>query len=583
MEETPRPTDGSPDVETEAAPRRFAGLEALRRGLAPSNISRAVVRLASFSVAGGNIIVVRRVLAPGQVWGWLRSSRKRLLFSLTIASVAALLLLELLWLLFFTVAPLTTLQKGRQLYSSGHYTEASALLRQEVLTNPQNDEARLLLVQNLIMLRQWPATNGYLSELLKKYPNDPQLYYWTGRAQLGAGSPNSAESSWGLVLGRADAAAEGVKPRVQLALGTLRFRQGQYAEANKLLYEALKNYAGLETTEQQQAFYLYGLLLARDLRFEEALSPLQRAANFTPPGNQWDNAPLRLNMEQTADQARAVLQQLAAAMNEKVEGAKRARLAYAYFQADEYAAAEEQLSQVLRAVPNYAEARAYLGLVYWRTGRSDRALSTLNAALALSPGSKLTRQALAEFLIDRLPALGEETDTYKQEADRTRILLESLTAEQPEDATLQMLQARYYIARHDYQRAQQYYKSAVAINRQRPVAGLNPGAALSRYYSENNFDPCVRGVDTGLEATKDLPGEAESWYAAGLAYSQCGHSNLAIPMLEKALELRPYWPDAIYRLGLAYDSRQRSAEANRLFTLLADLDPGKAYRRQKDS
>ena len=135
------------------------------------------------------------------------------------------------------------------------------------------------------------------------------------------------------------------------------------------------------------------------------------------------------------------------------------------------------------------------------------------------------------------------------------------------------------MARHDYQAAQQHYKQALDLNKISPVAGLNAGAVLSRYYSESNFDPCVRGVDTGLEATRDLPNDADSWYAVGLAYSKCGHPDLAAPMLEKAVEMRPYWPDALYRLALADDGLKLKPEADRLFQLLADLDPDRVYPR----
>lgn len=588
MEETPRPSDKSLDVEAEATPvPPVSGqkmpvlnrLAALGRGFAPANINRAAWRLASFRFNTATLVWP----VPGRLGTWLATRRRRWLFSGLVALAAAWLLFLLLGFLFGASVPLTPLQKAQQLYNEGHFTQSTALLRQELKDNPKNNDAKLLLVQNLITLHQWLATNGYLSDLIRTFPNDPTLYYWIGRAQLGAGQTDAAINSWQVVLSREDPSAKAVKPRVQLALGTLRYRQGQYAEANTLLYNALADYTKLEAIDQQQAFYLYGLLMARDLRLDDATNLFQKAANASLPGNLWDNASLRISLDQTAGRAKALLDQLPGVASEKVEGAKRARLAYAYLLADEYPAAQEQLLQVLRAAPGYADARAYLGLVYWRSGDNDRALSTLNAALSLSPGSRLTRQALTEFIIDRLPAWqaqGENSDQYKQESERARLLLDSLINETPDDPTLQVLQARYYIARHDYQRAQDAYTQAVALNRQHPVAGLNPGAILSRYYSENNFDPCVRGVDTGLEATRAFPGEADSWYATGLAYSQCGHFDLAIPVLEKALELRPYWPEALYRLGLAYDARQRPADADRLFNMLADIDPDKVYFRR---
>ncbi len=553
---------------------RFSGLG---RGFKPANINRAAERLANSLKPGGAALAL---LTTAKIWRGWHISRTRLFLSGAIALAAAVLLWQTLGLLFSPPKPITIYQQGRQLYNSGHYTQAVSLLREAGQTRPADRETKLLLVENLVALRQWPAISGYLNELITADPNDPQLYYWLGKAQLGAGQPFYAENSWRLVLAREDKAVQTVKPRTQLAFGAMRYRQGQYSEASDLLYSALAGLNTLDPVEQQQANYLYGLLLARDLRFDDALSLLQKAAKASLPGSQSDNAPLQMKVEQTGAQARAIVALIPGAAAEKTDNAKRARLAYAYLMADEYSAAEEQLLQVLRATPNYAEARAYLGLIYWRTGRIEAAQTTLETALSLAPGSRLTRQALAEYLIDRLPALQQAgVAEYKPAADRARLLLDSLTAEKADDATLQMLVARYFIARSDYQNAQQAYKQAVALNKQRPVAGLNPGAALSRYYSENNFDPCTRGVDAGLDATRDLPAEAESWYVAGLAYSRCGHPDLAIPMLEKARELRPFSVETLYRLGLAYDASRRPTEADRIFTLLADLDPERPYLR----
>ncbi|HEX2912524.1 MAG TPA: tetratricopeptide repeat protein [Chloroflexia bacterium] len=565
MEETPPSPDRSRSPDSESNP--------LEEVFAPRKF-----------LAFAGTLVVGRSLPLRRLQLWMGASRRRTVLSAAIAAALFLLLLELWQLLFIHPVPATPLELGRQLYNSGHYTASAQQLRQELSSHPRETEARFLLAQNLIALQQWPAANAALDELLKSAPNDPWVYYWLGQLQLGDNRPNDAAASWQLILSRTDPAAQAVKPGTQLALGSLRFQQGAYDEASRLLYEGIANNNGVEAIQLQQAYYQYGLLLARDLRFDDAVSTLQRAMNVSLPGNQWENARLHLQQNNLLDKAQTLLTHLPEAAGEKVEGARRAKLAYAFILAEEYRPAEEQLLQVLRAAPSYADARAYLGIIYWRTGKTDRAVSTLNAALALSPSSRLARQALAELLIDKLSlATGQtaETDGYKQDSERARILLESLVNERPDDAALQVTMARYYIARHDYQHAQQYYENAIALNKSHPVQGLNPQATLSRFYSETAFDPCVRGVDAGLDATKAQPDDPESWYAAGQAYSLCGHPSLAVPMYEKALELRQYWPDALYHLGQAYDTLKRKADADRVFSLLADLDPTRVFQRQQ--
>ena len=329
----------------------------------------------------GAALIVARSAGLYRWQGWLESRRRWVIRSTMLALVICLVLLEFIHLLTTMPPTLSLLAQGRQAYTNGSYTAAMVALREELAQHPNSAETRLLLAQCAIALHQWTAAGGYLADLVRESPNDPEIYYWIGRAQLGAGRANSAQTSWNLVLSRSDPAARTVRPLVSLALGRLRFEEGQYAEASRLLFEALNAPANFEALDQQQAFYLYALLLARDLRFDDAMNPLQRALNLGLAGSETPNVPRQAALDRTAERARAMLGQLPAAANEQVEGAKRARLAYAFILAEEYQAAEEQLLQVLRIAPTYSDARAYLGIVYWRTGRSERAMSTLNAAL----------------------------------------------------------------------------------------------------------------------------------------------------------------------------------------------------------
>jgi tetratricopeptide (TPR) repeat protein len=559
MEQAPPPDDSSP-----APKNKIKTLLTSRAGF-----GRLLLK--------GNGLLTLQTSRVGRAATWLEQRRKWSVPGAALLVVLLLLILELGHLLLYYQPPLSSLEIGRQLYNSGHYTAAATELRQDV-TDPA---AKLLLAQDLIALHQWPAANAYLNELLKANPNDPTLYFWIGQAQLGNNQPDAAATSWNLIIGRSDAAARAVQPKAQVALGSLRYRQEQYPEAARLLYAALSG-KNLEATEQQQAEYLYGVLLARDLRFTEALPLLQQAATASLPGSQWDSAPLQVVLNQDTAKAQTLLDQLPLAAAEKTDGAKRARLAYAFILAEEYTPAEEQLAQVLQIAPTFTDARAYLGIVYWRTGRIDKARNALNMALTQSPANRLARQSMAELIIDQLPTLqlqGEDSQAYKQQSDQAQALLNGLITEKPDDATLQITLAHFYIARHDYQQAQLAYQTALDLNHQKPVDGLNPAATLSRYYSEIAFDPCVRGVDNGMAATRDLPSDADSWFAAGLAYSLCGYYDKATPYLERAFDLRPYSLDIIYRLALAYDATKQTEKADRLYQLLADLAPDQVYQR----
>jgi Tfp pilus assembly protein PilF len=507
-------------------------------------------------------------------------SRKRRIFSLAMLIILLAAILATLYFWLLAPRPKTLYEQGRELYYDGHYIAATEVLRQELKLNPAHRDARLLLAQSQVNLRQFPGATASLNEILRAEPQNPLAFFWLGKAQAGANNPDAAATTWKVLTGRTDNAGLELKPRAQAELGALLYRQGKFEDSAKLLYEALGNANKLDALERQQTYYLYGLLLARDLRFDDATNALQQAQKVALPGNENDNVPRKAAYARRNDKLKTLLAKFPDAAGQRVDAARRARLAYAFFTAEEYGLAEEQLGLVLKAVPKYADARAYLGLIYWRTGRGERAYNTFQTALADEPKSRFVRQVFAEYLLDRLSDLPTSTDTFRSTAEYARSLIDGLATEFPQDATLQVLLARYFMtARHDYQTGVKHYKNAVVYNRQSPVAGLNPGALLARYYSETNLNPCVLGVDTGLEATRDQPDDAESWFAAGQAYQLCGHPNLAIPMLERGLALQPYRTDLLHRLALAHDMQNNKPEADRLFRLLADFDPAGVYNR----
>lgn len=523
------------------------------------------------------LFVARRWLG---LLNWAKASLARVLLLVGIIIAAVVLLILLISRFFAPTVGESLLSKAQTAYNNGQYTESVPLLRQELQLNPTNNLARLLLGQNLIKLRRWPEAGATLNEALKAEPQNSQILYWIGRAQFNAENFSAAENTWRIILSRLDKEAQLLLPRAQLGLGELRFRQGQFDESSKLLYDALSNYTQLDALEQQKAFYLYGLLLARNLRLGDGLDSLQKAAKVSLPSSEADNIPQKAIYRMASEKINGLLEQLQEVNAQRIEAARRAKLGYAFILADEYALAEEQFIQVLKIAPKYAEARAYLGLVYWRTGRGERAFTTFQTALLDTPESRLTRQLLAEFLLERLPSQPAGSSLFRADAEMTRELIDKLVTESPRDPALQILLGRYFmVARADYQTGVKYYEAAARFNREKPVQGLNPNALLARYYAESNVNPCVLGVDSGLAATRDLPADAESWFAAGQAYRLCGHAKLAIPMFEKGIELQPYRTDLLYNLGLSYDMLGQRSEADRFFRVLANLDPAGSYFR----
>jgi len=499
---------------------------------------------------------------------------QRLLLIVSGVVLAVGLVLFLVLRLFLPPKPAPDLfEEGRELYQHGNYSFAVTTLRRELQLHPERQEARLMLAQSFVNLRQWTTAQNYLKEYLTAQPQNGMARYWLGQALYGAGNTAEAERNWQSLLGWND---PDLKSRTGLALAEMQYKQGDYNRAARLLYEALLVRGVLEPMEEERVNYLYGVLLARDLRFDDALVQLQHAADFKAAGIWANNGVVQNALAQTGERARQLLANLAAAKQEKIETARRAKLAYAFITAEEFGPAEEQLLLVLGAIPNFSDAHAYLGLVYWRTGRTTQAISTLLNTLNQDPKNRLARQTLAQIYTAQIqnyqPELGSTTQLRTQ-SENARRLLESLLSEKPDDILLLLDLARLNVALREYDKVEAFYYQAIKVNREKPLAGINPGAMLTRFYAETGYDPCKRGVEVGLQTTRDLPQDPESWYASGLAYAFCHKPTQAAPQLEKALSLHPNWPAVIHRLALTYQELGRQTEADTLFALATDLDP----------
>lgn len=66
---------------------------------------------------------------------------------------------------------------------------------------------------------------------------------------------------------------------------------------------------------------------------------------------------------------------------------------------------------------------------------------------------------------------------------------------------------------------------------------------------------------------------ADEWYWRGYEYDALGNYDEAIKCYTQAINLKPDFPDAHYRLGLVYDAKEMFDQAIAQYIKLIDLDP----------
>jgi Flp pilus assembly protein TadD len=302
----------------------------------------------------------------------------------------------------------------------------------------------------------------------------------------------------------------------------------------------------------------------------------------------------------------------------------------------DYTAAEAGFRAVLKSAPNNIGALGNLGIVYSRTGQTDKAITVYRKALAIQPNEPQLLLNLglaylkAELEAEALPifrrlVIVHPVDIRAQELLATAeiaagnpvkgvTMLEHLRqSDQSNPALLYLLGTGYLKAgkREQARRAfDELFRSTPAS-----VASL---AMCKAYYrsglleeaerecrSAQQGDPSLDGVERELgkvlvsrrdasaadwlrKAAQRSPTDAEALYFLGAVLVSSNQTNEAIPILEQARALNPsFWGNYFY-LGRARLQQGAGAEAVALLQHAAELNPsessvyyqlGRAYTR----
>ncbi|MEI7555028.1 tetratricopeptide repeat protein [Candidatus Chlorohelix sp.] len=471
----------------------------------------------------------------------------------------------------------TELDRSRNLYYEGHYTEAVRRLREYVSKNPSDYESRLLLAQGLLQLQQPQPAAGYLRNVLATHPDDPAATYWLGRALTDDGKYEQAEQTLTAVTNNE------YRARMLLAMGENYYRQSRFQEARLIIYESIKLGGSFDTPEAYRANYLYSLLLLSDLRFDDARAQFKRTASIFPDGKWQNNAPLAWSISKYNERIRQITAPLPADSNQEAEAVRRTKAGYTLLNGEEFGLAEEQLVRVLQLTPGFVDAQAYLASIYWRTGRVLQAQDTLYSVLKTDPTNRFARQIFVQLLIDQLqhaqPAVNS-TEQVNKARDYAQGLIQGLLKERPDDPLLQVDLARFYMVQGQYSKTEEAYIKALELNDKAQISGLNVEALLLQLYTEIGVDPCGRGSMFAERVVQDFPQDPDSWYFAGLSNVLCNKYNLAITQFQKALEMKPNWPLATYRLGIAFFERGDKEQATRYFDMANDIEPSSRWVRR---
>ena len=301
--------------------------------------------------------------------------------------------------------------------------------------------------------------------------------------------------------------------------------------------------------------------------------------------------------------------------------------AFSLEQHGQLAKAESAWRAYLQAHPSNAEAYAHLGFLEARQQRYKEAVLLYRKALALNPsmpglrlnlGLSLFKSGALKDAVTTFTPLLKSEQPGSAEALRLQTLigmanyglgnyaaavtyLKLVTASDTQNLPLRLLLAQSCLWSKQYQCVLDVYHEILNLNAESAEADMLAGEAYDEMKDRANAvlqfraavkaDPHLPNVHFGLgyllwnlmqydEAAREFQAEIANNpdHAQALAYLadtniRLGHSELAAPLLEKAVRLDPKLELAHLDLGILYSDAGRRAEALLAFKTAAELNP----------
>jgi tetratricopeptide (TPR) repeat protein len=235
-----------------------------------------------------------------------------------------------------------------------------------------------------------------------------------------------------------------------------------------------------------------------------------------------------------------------------------------YLEKGFYPLADAQFRAVNPAGPQAIPAAAYAAYGHWLVGDRVGGMEQLRTLVEQHPEQPRTRALLA------LVALGTNDIQTAQEQ------LQVVRRMAPNDPATYLAWGQWQAAQRDYLAAAQEYRRALdrASPQERGVYALY----LARFHLDSTIEICESGLPAAQVAAQSTPPRADSWAALAQARLACGDPQAAKNAIERALELEPQRPEALYLQGKILAALGDRGGAQQALIAAADAQPASQWR-----
>jgi tetratricopeptide (TPR) repeat protein len=421
----------------------------------------------------------------------------------------------------------------RALLQVKDYSTARPVVAELMKHNGKNPQ---VLALNGILLLSEGKANEAVNALLgaaRDYPNDPFIQFWLGRAEVAKGDISSAVASFRRTVELAPSNMDAVGELAQIA--------SQRGDMDLLSDAAEKAIAG---ARQMAAGYVWRATVEISRKeFDKAEEDLTKAVKVAP-----QSAPAYLQMGRLRfAQARYAegVPFLERALQYDVNSVEAMRLLLSYdlFQ-KETDRALQRLDAQLRMSPGNSTYHALLAQLQLHSGNLDAAAATAEQAVQLGPGDAEALLTYAQIQIQR-GQVAEAIDAWEQ-----------WSRAHPTDAGALALLGTLEEGRGDESKARVYYKQALQIQPEQPLAANN----LAYLMLENDENTDV-ALSLAQLARRGLPNSSNTADTLAWAYYKKGAYAFARDLLEDALKTNGNNAAMQYHLGMVYSKLENKNNA----------------------
>jgi tetratricopeptide (TPR) repeat protein len=470
--------------------------------------------------------------------------------------------------------------------NSGQMDKARAEFSTLAAKYPKNTSLLKGYVRVLLQVKDFAASQTVVAGLMKNNPKDPEVAGLNGIVLLNNGKTNDA------VNALQDAAKNFPKDAfLQFWLGKAAQAKGDSALAEKSFLQAeVLNPSALNTEEE--------LALIASQRNDMNL--LDQVANKTIAA-----APRFVNgyvWRSIVEQSRNAMDKAEADLKTAMSVAPKNPLAYVQlgkirFVQKRYPEGVALLEQALELDPDSYEAiRLRIDYEMFQK-HPDKALARINAQIGKSPKNSnlydlLAQLQMASKNLDQALATAEKALQINA-ADNQAILLytqiqvlrgqvpsaiavwEQWAKSRPNDASVYAILGSLEESRGDLGKAEEYYKKALQIQPQQPIAANN--LAYRMLENGENVDVALSLAQTARQSMPNSPSTADT---LAWAYYHKGTYGFARDLLESAAKNTPNDAAIQYHLGMVYsklsDKSNAAIHLKKAVSLAPDSPSGKA-------